>query len=78
MPGNCDLSYLRVSQTSININWLNLTVEQRLKDQCIQKWKRELTNTASCDLYAKFHLENDLLLGCKNVSGINWREIIIM
>lgn len=32
MPGN--LSYLLALQTCININWLNLTVEQRLKDQC--------------------------------------------
>lgn len=62
MPGNCDLSYLLASQTRININWSNLTVEQRLKDQRIQKRKRELRNAASCDLYAKFHRENDLLL----------------
>lgn len=60
MPGNRDFSYLWVSQTCISINWLNLIVEQRLKDQRIQK--RELRNLASCDLYAKVHLENDLLL----------------
>ena len=45
--------------------WLCKSVEQRLKDQFIQKWREDLENHSSCDLYriykSKFEFERYLI-----------------
>ena len=46
---DCGLSYIWLTQNFSNINWLKRTVEQRLKDQFLQKWRSELYSMTSCD-----------------------------
>ena len=47
----CGLSYIWLDQRCENIKGLKLLVEQRLKDQFLQKWHSELQGMTSCDFY---------------------------
>ncbi len=53
---------------SRDVIWPKLAVEQRIKDQFLQKWHCELQSTSSCDLYCQlkdeFKFEKCLL--CEN------------
>ena len=71
---DCGLSYIWLTQ-KCNINWLKLAVEQRMKDQFVQKWKSELNSMTSCDTYVEFKLEFKLekYLLCENH---NYRQAI--
>ena len=65
---DCGLSYIWLTQKFSNTDWLKRTVEQRLKDQFLQKWRSELHSMTSCDIYVvfkqEFKLEKYLL--CEN------------
>ena len=54
---DCGLSYIWITQKYNNINWLKKIVEQKLKDQFIQRWQSELTSMTSCDTYIEFKQE---------------------
>jgi hypothetical protein len=50
------LKYLATANF-VSVEWLKMSVEQRLKDQFIQKWYQELESMSSCDLYVEFKKE---------------------
>lgn len=54
---DCGLSYIWLNQSFSNANWLKGTVEQRLKDHLLQKWRSELNSMTLCDTYAEFKQE---------------------
>jgi hypothetical protein len=54
---DCGYSNIWQQQNFVSVEWLKMSVEQRLKDQFIQKWYQELESMSSCDLYVEFKKE---------------------
>ena len=50
----CGLAGVWASQSFMSANWLKNKVKQVLQDQFIQKWRSELNNMSSCDVYVNF------------------------
>ena len=53
---DCDLSNIWQTQHFKSVVWLKSVVGKKLKDNFIRKWKQELNNMTSCDVYANFKL----------------------
>lgn len=51
------LSYLWTEQQNVDIDWLKLTVKQRLTDQFYQHWFSQIHNTSRGDFYSLFKKE---------------------
>ena len=52
----CDLSNIWQSQQFRSVDWLKSVVGKKLKDNFIRKWKQELSNMTSCDVYINFKI----------------------
>ena len=61
----CDLINVWQSHQFQSVDWLKLTVGKKLKEKFIAKWKQELNNMTSCDVYVnikqEFKLEDYLV-----------------
>ena len=53
----CGYSNVWNEQAFINIKWLKITVEQRLKDQYIQKWQSDIHDSSMGKIYSIFKTE---------------------
>ena len=53
---DCELSNIWQSQHFSSVDWLKSVVGKKLKENFIRKWKQELNNMTSCDVYVNFKL----------------------
>ena len=53
---DCDLLNIWQSHQYQSVDWLKSTVEKKLKDNFMRKWRLELGNMTSCDVYVNFKL----------------------
>ena len=52
----CELSNIWQSQQFKSVDWLKTVVGKKLRDNFIRKWKQELSNMTSCDVYINFKI----------------------
>ena len=51
---DCGQSFVWDRQTNVNVKWLKLAMERRMKDQWIQKWQGDMEQKSSCYLYRMY------------------------
>ena len=51
---DCDLINIWQTHHFQSVDWLKITVGKKLKDNFIAKWKHELGNMTSCDVYVHY------------------------